>query len=123
MPSPQDDVDAFVVAVSRLESRLRLLGPRWAAARATGADAPPAVERVRAILVELERTAAGLRGEAPRDVPHLAEHALADMLVVLAHELVDAWNRRASPAAGGPTGGVGVVGALTDALDGVRRDL
>ncbi|MFN8076733.1 MAG: hypothetical protein U0Q15_15120 [Kineosporiaceae bacterium] len=107
-------VDAFATAVGRLEARLRVLGPRWAAARRRDPEASAAeVSHVRALLAELEGAAASARGEAAHPVPELGEHALADVLAVLAHELLEVTSEAA--VAGLP--------ALTDRVDEVRRAL
>jgi hypothetical protein len=68
----------------RVADRLRVLGPRWAA-RDHAPDAE-AVAAVRAALQQLADLAADAAGELRRPVPQLAVHALADQVLVLAHE-------------------------------------
>jgi hypothetical protein len=68
----------------RVADRLRVLGPRWAA-RNVAADAA-AMTAVRDTLQALADLAADAAGAPRRTVPALAPHALADQVLVLAHE-------------------------------------
>jgi hypothetical protein len=77
VPDPAREAD-------RVADRLRVLGPRWAA-RQHAADAE-AVAAVRAALQALADLAAAADGDERRTVPALALHALADQVLVLAHE-------------------------------------
>jgi hypothetical protein len=73
----------------RLADRLRVMGPRLAAR--DGDAAAAALDRIRAVLHDLAAAGADLRGDPAdcrrREVPSLAPHALADQLLVLAHEV------------------------------------
>jgi hypothetical protein len=68
----------------RVADRLRVLGPRWAARR--HAPDAEAVALVRRALQSLADLAADAEGAARRPVPELALRALADQVVVLAHD-------------------------------------
>lgn len=82
--SPPEDVPDPAREADRVADRLRVLGPRWAA-RQHAADAE-AVAAVRAALQALADLAADADGDERRPVPALALHALADQVLVLAHE-------------------------------------
>lgn len=69
---------------TRVADRLRVLGPRWAARRSE--DDAEALATVRAALQALADLAAAADGEPSRQVPELGLHALADQVLVLAHE-------------------------------------
>lgn len=89
----------------RVAERLRLLGPRWGA-RQHQPDVA-AVATVRAALQALADLAADADGVPRRPVPDLALHALADQVLVLAHE----------------AGRAGAAAAAADVLSGLRRAL
>jgi hypothetical protein len=81
MPDRASDLER---EAGRVADRLRVLGPRWAARRHE-ADAE-AVAAVRGTLQTLADLAAAAEGAPRRPVPALALHALADQLLVLAHD-------------------------------------
>ncbi len=71
---------ALALEAERLATRLRVLGPRWAA-RGAPDPAAPRVRQALAVLADVARRAEGL---PPAGLPPFADHALADVLLVLA---------------------------------------
>ena len=69
----------------RAADRLRVVGPRMAAR--TGPQAQALLDAVRADLQRLADLAADAEGRPRRAVPVLAAHALADQVLVLAHDV------------------------------------
>ena len=78
------DAGAWEREAARVADRLRVLGPRWSA-RHHAADAE-AVAGVRAALSALAGAAQAADGVPRPPVPELALHALADQVLVLAHD-------------------------------------
>lgn len=93
----------------RAADRLRVVGPRMAAR--TGPEAQALLEAVRADLQRLADLAADAEERPRRAVPVLAAHALADQVLVLAHDVAVA-------APGTPAGD-----AATEAAVAVVADL
>ena len=69
----------------RVADRLQVVGPRMAAR--SGPDGARVLGDVRSALAQLAGLAADAEGQPRRDLPVLAPHALADQLLVLAHDL------------------------------------
>jgi len=69
----------------RVADRLQVVGPRMAAR--SGPDGEQVLADVRAVLGQLADLAADAERTPRRAVPVLAPHALADQLLVLAHDL------------------------------------
>lgn len=69
----------------RAADRLRVVGPRMAAR--TGPEARALLDDVRADLQRLADLAADAEERPRRAVPVLAAHALADQVLVLAHDV------------------------------------
>jgi hypothetical protein len=77
--------DELVRDAERVADRLQVVGPRMAAR--SGPDAEQVLAGVRALLSRLADLAADAEGLPRRELPVLAPHALADQLLVLAHDL------------------------------------
>jgi hypothetical protein len=69
----------------RAADRLRVVGPRMAAR--TGPEAQALLDAVRADLQRLADLAADVEDRPRRAVPVLGAHALADQVLVLAHDV------------------------------------
>jgi hypothetical protein len=80
----------------RAADRLRVVGPRMAAR--TGEDAAALLDAVRADLQRLADAGADAEGRPRRTVPVLAPHALADQVLVLAHDVATAGDAAAVEA-------------------------
>lgn len=80
----------------RAADRLRVVGPRLAARR--GDEAAAVLAAVRADLQRLADVGADAEGRARRPVPALAAHALADQVLVLAHDVAAASDDTAAAA-------------------------
>lgn len=107
-PTP-DEVARDVV---RVADRLRVIGPRLAA-RGTP-QAGEVLDDVRAALQRLADLSTGAEGVPARPVPVLAEHALADQVLVIGHDAVSAL-----AAGSGAQAAAGLI-AVRDLLDDLR---
>lgn len=116
---------AFVTAqevsreLVRVADRLRVIGPRLAARDAP--DAAASLEPARQVLQALADLAAGAEGRSPRVVPQLAPHALADQVLVLGHDVVQA--ALATRDAGDEDGATALLADAAVLLEGLRRAL
>jgi hypothetical protein len=88
---------ALTREAERVADRLRVVGPRLAA-RGTP-EARGVVTQVRELLQRLADLGADGEGEPRREVPALAEHALADQLLVLARDVASRANAEIMDAA------------------------
>ncbi len=77
--------DRLLREADRAADRLRVVGPRMAAR--TGDEAAALLDAVRADLQRLADVGADAEQRPHRDVPVLEAHALADQVLVLAHDV------------------------------------
>lgn len=85
----QVSVRELVRQAERVADRLAVVGPRMAA-RLAAREAPEAtvlLTDVRAVLQQLADLGADAEGRPRRPVPELGAHALADQVLVLAHDV------------------------------------
>jgi len=76
---------SLATVTERVADRLRVVGPRMAAR--SSAEAAALLQDVRGVLQQLADLAADAEQRPRRPVPVLAAHALADQVLVLAHDV------------------------------------